>query len=70
MKSSIQLALAGFIFLCNSLSIAEPVILKPITAPATTEFSTINGIIGLNSESLTGGEISVNAGSYSPNNTA
>lgn len=65
MKYFIKFAFIGFSFLCTSLLIAAPVILKPITVPVPTEFSTVNGIIGLNSESLTGGTISVEAGSYS-----
>ena len=65
MKYFIKFAFIGFAFLCTNLSIASPVILKPITAPEPTEFSSINGVIGLSSESLTGGTISVQAGSYS-----
>ena len=65
MKYFIKFAFIGFSFLCTNLSIASPVILKPITAPEATEFSTVNGTVGLISESLTGGTISVEAGSYS-----
>ncbi|MCW8986294.1 MAG: hypothetical protein OQK75_01365 [Gammaproteobacteria bacterium] len=65
MNYFIKFVLIGFSFLCTSLSIAEPVILKSMSAPAATEFSTVNGIIGLNSESLSGGTISVETGSYS-----
>ena len=65
MKYFIKFAFIGFAFLCTSLSIASPVILKPITAPEPTEFSSVNGVVGLISESLTGGTISVEAGSYS-----
>ena len=61
MKYFIKFAFIGFAFLCTSLSIAAPVILKPITVPEATEFSSVNGVVGLISESLTGGTISVEA---------
>lgn len=65
MKYFIKLTFILIAFLTTKLLIAAPVILKPVTAPAPTEFSTVNGVIGLNSEPLSGGTISIHAGSYS-----
>ncbi len=51
--------LVSIIFIFASHSAANAVTLTPTTPPAPTTFATVNGVIGLDSEALTGGEITL-----------